>query len=317
MRELRSREGSSAEGCFAQDGNCSEKIIRAHSVQNAVILEQLCINNHVYVVRLQRSGRAGFVLEGRNKTLTYTGFCTFHDHSIFDNIDFRSAGQFGPPSHRQSVLFHLRALGLERWTKSIRVRQFEDALRQEKTRPRNDRGLLLAQGMLRGLRLAHDELRREFLSCTLQLHFNRFDPTIAHYYSFPKIVRLATSLNCSLLFDIHGTPVVNLSGRVRPYPHLSLTIFPLHATTHVLICYHRRYRPYFAAFFQQFEAGSTEQQQIWLSKMLLGAYENIVFNPDYVDAMSPDYRDLIEGWMTHLYAKELPMPYIPNLNLFE
>lgn len=110
---------------------------------------------------------------------------------------------------------------------------------------------------------------------------------------------------------------MNTIGRSRPYPHVSITILPLGEDTHVLFSYPGNHRRYCNHFFEQYEAGGDEERQVWLTKLLLNSYENVAFSPDYVDGLGAHNRQLIEGWIRHLYENELPMPYIPNFNFFE
>ena len=177
--------------------------------------------------------------------------------------------------------------------------------------------LAMANAIYNGIRLAHDQLKREVLSCVLQIRSTRFSSTITKYYVFPKVVRLATSLVCSMTRDLHGIPLMKLAGRARPHPHASLTILPLGGDTHVLFSYHRSYRDYFKRFFDQFDGGTDEERQVWLTKLLLCAYENVVFSPSFIESLDPRDRQLMEAWMMHQYEMPLPMPYVPNFNYFE
>jgi len=204
---------------------------------------------------------------------------------------------------------------MERWTKAARVRQFATALQEPDRKTVLVGGVDIVNAMFNGFRLAHDELKREFLSCMLQLRFSRFHPTVIHYFSFPKVVGLACSAMCSVLYDIHGTPLINRS-RWRPYPSVSVTVFPMNARTHVLVTHHRKLSARLKPFFEQFEGGTDEERQTWLTKLLLWSYENVVFAPQFVDALGSLTIDLVEGWMTHLFERALPMPYVPNFNYF-
>lgn len=76
--------------CYAPGDACNQAPIRAHSVQNASILELLQENGHVYAPRLQltfKEPRLEFGLIGRNLATTFHGLCNEHDTAIFRPIE--------------------------------------------------------------------------------------------------------------------------------------------------------------------------------------------------------------------------------------
>jgi hypothetical protein len=81
----------SFERCLEPSEACSGSAIRAHSIQNANVLDKLCRDGHVVMPRLkaQRSGGPDVVFEsvGRHRATTFTGLCSKHDQAIFAPID--------------------------------------------------------------------------------------------------------------------------------------------------------------------------------------------------------------------------------------
>lgn len=76
--------------CYAPGDACEQDPIRAHSVQNASILELLQERGHVYAPRLQltlKEPRLEFGLIGRNLATTFHGLCNEHDTEIFRPIE--------------------------------------------------------------------------------------------------------------------------------------------------------------------------------------------------------------------------------------
>ena len=72
-------------------GHCSNKTIRAHSIQNRKILDLLQRNGHVVMLNVQLDSMSGvsvkFDLVGRNRATTFTGLCGSHDQDIFAPIE--------------------------------------------------------------------------------------------------------------------------------------------------------------------------------------------------------------------------------------
>ena len=77
--------------CFWPKGQCSEAAIRAHSVQNARILELLCHNGHVVMPQRKFDRETRLNIEfrpvGRNVATTFTGLCAKHDRELFSIIE--------------------------------------------------------------------------------------------------------------------------------------------------------------------------------------------------------------------------------------
>lgn len=72
--------------------NVCNKIVKAHSIQRANILERIARNQHVYGFsaefgELKKRGRLEPKLIGINDASTFTGFCNYHDTETFKNIE--------------------------------------------------------------------------------------------------------------------------------------------------------------------------------------------------------------------------------------
>src|SRR5262245_12219983 len=114
--------------CLATSGACDSGVIRAHSVQNAVVLDQLAEAGHVLTFLPTEEGSA-LELVGRNEATTFTGFCGKHDREVFHCIDFKSLDEFSESSTKQLALFSLRAVAREHWLKLNQIAMYEELRR--------------------------------------------------------------------------------------------------------------------------------------------------------------------------------------------
>ena len=77
--------------CMCPWEECERKAIRAHSVQNSRVLDQLQRNGHVVMPRLHTTFSTvpefKFAEVGRNKATTFTGLCAAHDAKLFAPIE--------------------------------------------------------------------------------------------------------------------------------------------------------------------------------------------------------------------------------------
>jgi hypothetical protein len=76
--------------CLEPTLACDKKVIRAHSIQNARVLDLLVENGHV-ITPQQKMGKNGpdisFEKVGRNNASTFSGLCAEHDASLFQILD--------------------------------------------------------------------------------------------------------------------------------------------------------------------------------------------------------------------------------------
>lgn len=77
--------------CLHDSFQCENEAIRAHSIQNAKVLDLLQKDNHVRVPQAKIAAGAEPVFEfglvGRNKASTFTGLCSEHDTELFKLVD--------------------------------------------------------------------------------------------------------------------------------------------------------------------------------------------------------------------------------------
>lgn len=77
--------------CLEPRWQCKHAPIKAHSIQNARIIDQIAENGHVVTMKVTYHPTSppfpDFGRVGRNKATTFQGFCAKHDHEIFRLID--------------------------------------------------------------------------------------------------------------------------------------------------------------------------------------------------------------------------------------
>jgi hypothetical protein len=76
--------------CLAPSMDCDEEPIRAHSIQNARVLDLIQTDGHVLVPRyklVNGDPKMEFAKVGRNEASTFTGLCSKHDTELFKAID--------------------------------------------------------------------------------------------------------------------------------------------------------------------------------------------------------------------------------------
>jgi hypothetical protein len=110
------RRNHALQQCLVDGASCPGRVIRAHSVQRAHIMEYLARAGHVYMFQTTGQGHQ-LSLVGHRTATTFTGFCAEHDLHLFREVDFDNSRSFDLASPRQVVLLALRAAAREYWLK--------------------------------------------------------------------------------------------------------------------------------------------------------------------------------------------------------
>jgi hypothetical protein len=91
--------------CLWPKSDCTENCIKAHSIQNGQILDQLASNNHVVMAVPKQNLNTGPEIEfkqvGRKQATTFTGLCQKHDSELFRPIDIN---EFDVSNQQQKFL---------------------------------------------------------------------------------------------------------------------------------------------------------------------------------------------------------------------
>src|ERR1700674_3309127 len=105
--------GARLHNCLAPGMSCDQSPVRAHSIQNARVLDLLAVKGHVIAFRLKVSS-AGPEIEvtsvGRNQASTFTGLCSEHDTKLFVPLDTKP---LDPSDREQLFLLAYRSVTRE------------------------------------------------------------------------------------------------------------------------------------------------------------------------------------------------------------
>jgi hypothetical protein len=115
-----------AKTCLANAlGGCCGKIIRAHSLQKALLLPH-ARNGHVYEFDPFCVGDNGFrpTRIGVNEATTFTGFCEHHDASLFAPIEVQEF----TAQPQQLFKYHYRAVAQAYYNRAYKFKILEQAL---------------------------------------------------------------------------------------------------------------------------------------------------------------------------------------------
>lgn len=316
--------------CFFKDTNCSENIIKAHSIQNSFVLDQLSTDGHVYTLDYTSDGSIDFKNTSRNKASVFTGFCSYHDSHLFSSIDFNNDSQIATLSSAQVVLFNLRTLTREYWSKLNAVKSMSFLKKAVETKNADDivkiYPFLIGQTIdwnfmntelfadaISGQACGLNDVKPIYESNLYQVREKKYHLTKHTHLVINKPAPFALCSFISPVVDFEGKPQNNFSSKTVNF--LGLNIFPHKDKTHILITWHRKVN--YDVFGNQLHKMSDEEKEIAISKFTLAHSENFVFSKGYIDGLSVEKKDKIKKiFITTATTPFFRLADLPDVNLF-
>jgi hypothetical protein len=273
LRQLK-REART-KGCFAIDNNCSDNIVKAHSIQNNRILTRIAHNGDVIQLK-EHIGDQGFGiaprLVGRRVASVATNFCGMHDTNIFLPIEQRD---YATGDLEQEFLFAYRAFAREYHVKLEQTDMFRAALNKFDAPETKD--------MFNTALLGSEVTLREMEANRIRLNQARSNSDFRQIHTYRAELRTPCPIAVSSCFapelDLDGNVVNSLGSLNTSLKHLMLTVFPQASKTHVLISCFRTDKNDLAFVPKQILSRTKEEQQIIISNMILAYVENLFISP--------------------------------------
>lgn len=266
---------------------CSEKIIRAHGLQNNKILTKLSENGEVYMIEavFNKDGKQlKLQKQGRKEATTFTGFCGKHDKEAFAPIEDLD---YEPGDAKQEALFAFRALAKEWHAKLKSKNMFDDILKTHR-----DEYVL---AFYEGITLALGDIEKEMQAFQDALLSEESDKISTKLITLDGEADFAVSACITLSHDFNGARL----GHFTPHPWLTpdqlfVTIFPQNGKTYCLLSHDATALATFAFLDEQLLNKDPAEQKQLLSRLVVRHSENVVYSPRYVEALSEQQRNLLE-----------------------
>lgn len=319
--------------CLAGPAECNGGVIKAHSIQNAVILESLADHGEVFMFRHDKSTLLKLQRIGRKRASVFTGFCQYHDTRLFREIDFGASVRFDPASDRQRCLLALRAASRTYWAKYNQMLFNTSALRlcresrigalQELLNlDTNDAASWAKYALVRipprllGVQRAKARLERTYKSLLHQA-------TIGKYHLFDNLVLSIDSKPVAAAAEVFN-PEFDLLGRRigttqlnEDVADVACSVFYLAGKTWCTMSYHRRFKDKLLGWRNQFEGMHPTLFGDVLAKLLVIHFENAAFSPMRIDKMPPSEVATMEQVFRTTINGAVPYTSVPHLHLFD
>lgn len=284
--------------CYAPGDGCKNEPIRAHSVQNASILEVLQENGHVYAPRMQlayREPRLEFGLVGRNLATTFHGLCNEHDTEIFRPIEGEPLDLTNPE--------HMFLLSYRAVLKETHATAKSAIDTQAGYKAGVDEGIFpdspCEPGMLavEHMALAHmthmHKLRYD------QIYQSRDFDQLSHYTVDLKI---GPSIAANALLSTE-----RFCEETDSLAYATLNVLPHAGTTKALLSCLWEHEPYLRKTFVKFLKSGDVRESI--SYLILKRCENFVLRPSVFDGLTEEAKAECKKFF---YRNMGPMSYEPK-----
>jgi hypothetical protein len=305
MFELR---GTRFSRCFAPGVDCKNDAIRAHSVQNARVMDLLSEDGHVVAPHLRLHKRkppsVEFARTGRNWATTFTGLCAAHDQQLFAPIENQKL-DFTSPQHL--FLLSYRAVQFEAHATAQAGWQIQQ-MYQKRVKLGVDPGDRPSESGL---------FATERLIVAYETHMYKatFDQDyLGQQYSNVEhdIFRLSVSRP-----TIAASALFNLTEVGGDTVYVALTIVPASETeTIALLSYRKAHAARARSKLKEITKSSGQTQKYRLSRRLLHNCQNFIISPSYYRSWSNTKRfTIIEFFRRTVLEDDLAFND-PDLMLF-
>lgn len=314
--------------CFNKNDECNNKIIKAHSIQENKILNQLDEDGYVLYIGYG-DGKLKFNKVGKGKATTFTGFCGHHDTKIFspiENYDFKKANK------EQEFLFAYRIIAREYYekihNKNICEKFIEAFENPDKEIIEGYKLGALDSHILEFFKLRQEQLLKnvnydirdlkeykKILNKSLEQ--SKFEVIDTYCLELEFKCDIAIASWCYLAQDLKGKVINDTLDCKKKMKPLLITVFPQNNKTYILLSYFNKDKHKYKAFINQLRSLNDEMKQIVISNLIVSHCENFVCSLKYWDMLSQNKKELIEYGFKYKNREQKDWLFSYDLNLFE
>jgi hypothetical protein len=206
------------------DGFCTTKVIKAHTISKSGSLKQIAENGHVMGTRtslnelIKTEGVLVTKKVGINDASTFTGFCSYHDKELFAALEDRKITL----SNEQLFLLAYRSTSRELYAKEEQLLGIDFMKISDRGQPRQVQEIIQKEAKRQevGIKLALDELnsiKNEMDTLLLSRRFDEMNHFVIELSDVPDIL---VSGSTQPEFDFSGARLQNLGLRGGKLSHL-------------------------------------------------------------------------------------------------
>ena len=218
---------------------------------------------------------APMTLYGRKEATVFTGFCGYHDKTVFQPIEDRMFDK----SIQHIFLYTYRCFAVEYHKKQEVVNMERNMFKIKPSladMPDED-------NPYRGMHMAIDDLQHVKRIFDTALLTGNYDVLSSVVWEFDQSVKFAGTGFEAMTHDLEGNKIQDLLNPNVSAKHIFVMVFPEGEKTYCIISWLKENDELFARYKQQLLSLSEEKRKIYINNLLPMISENIVVNPDAWD----------------------------------
>jgi hypothetical protein len=218
---------------------------------------------------------AQMTVYGRKEATVFTGFCGYHDKTVFQPIEDRMFDK----SIQHIFLYTYRCFAVEYHKKQEVVNMERNMFKIEPSladMPDED-------NPYRGMHMAIDDLENVKKIFDTALLTGNYDVLSSVVWEFDQSVKFAGTGFEAMTNDLEGNKIQDLLNPNVSAKHIFVMVFPEGEKTYCIISWLKENDELFARYKQQLLSLSEEKRKIYINNLLPMISENIVVNPEAWD----------------------------------
>lgn len=260
-----------AECLYLKKTECSEKIIKSHSIQNNRILNRISENGKVFQIKAEEAIFTSDMSSiGRKTATTFTGFCNKHDNLIFKCIEEKN---YEPGDKEQEFLFAYRAFAREYIIKKTAKNYYKELIKCVGYSPHLNGVLDWTEFSIREL----NKIKNYFYQSLIN---KKFDEIETKTVKLDKEYPIAVSSIFAPEYDFNSKIINDLSNKRVPLKDLFFTIFPEENKTYVLFSFFKKESESFDYLDTQVLSKKDNEIIKKLNLLISCHCENFVYSPN-------------------------------------
>jgi len=296
------------ERCLEPNWQCERRAVRAHSIQNARVLEQLAVDGHV--VMLSNTLGAGmlridFTHVGRNRATTFTGLCDKHDHEIFKPID---TSDIDLSDQEHLFLLAYRSIIRELHTTMEGARRVQTVYRW-----RVDQGFSPKEAPDNVGLFAIERLTAAYDTYIYKRKYDEAFLGSSHDTIYHEVVNLGRGKPTIAVSALSSDETVRTPNDVA---RVAINVFPQGGEVYAVFSCLASEQPCARALFANVVSAAGEYQKYALSKLVLRCCENFVISPAHFQTLDVGTRECIRQYFSKTIFENDPGTEDPRLYLF-
>lgn len=309
------RNSTMYKGCLHADGMCNGITSKAHSIQNNRYLKRIADNGEVLCIDFGKigEGESNIKRVGRNKASIFTGFCNYHDRSIFCPIEER---EYLLDDAEQNFLFSYRAFALAYYERFSSY-EFQKKHYSLIAGLRDDENIRRFKRKIDeyGNHLMIIEKYRSMLNYCLDN--KKFKRIYTRVLVWDVEYGMAATSMFFIYKDVCGNIINDPQNAFETMAPFFFTLIPQNGKTYVLMGCLSKHKRIYEFIDTQIVNADIEKQKVYVSNIIAMYIENFFISPCWWERLDVTTRDQFEKINERSGGQKPPIGFFDKLNIFK